>query len=123
MERCESCPLKRCTVQVILLVFAHRVLNLHRYSKFDSIAVCWKLVASFQWQSPLSVLLHAADSISDIEHRGSYYDTDEFEVEGVELREQKDEDDAEDRQPPLQRRQRVPGELDPAVRTAARTNN
>ena len=45
----------------------------------------------------------------------------EFEVEGVELREQKDEDDAEDRQPPLQRRQRVPGELDPAVRTAART--
>ena len=45
----------------------------------------------------------------------------EFEVERVELGEQKDEDDPEDRQPSLQRRQGVPGELDPAVRTARRT--
>ena len=41
----------------------------------------------------------------------------ELEVKGVELGEEEDEDDAENRQPPFQRWQRIPSELNPAVGT------
>ena len=40
----------------------------------------------------------------------------ELEIEGVELRDEEEDRDAEDRHPPLEARQRVPRELDPAVR-------
>ena len=40
----------------------------------------------------------------------------ELEIEGVELRDEEQDRDAEDRHPPLEARQRVPRELDPAVR-------
>ena len=42
----------------------------------------------------------------------------ELQVERVELRQEEEEDDAQDGQPTLQGRERVPGELDPAVRAA-----
>ena len=41
---------------------------------------------------------------------------DELEIEGVELRDQEENDDADDGDPPLKTGQRVPGELNPAVR-------
>ena len=40
----------------------------------------------------------------------------ELEIEGVELRDEEENRDAEDRHPPLEARQRVPRELNPAVR-------
>ena len=42
----------------------------------------------------------------------------ELQVERVELRQEEEEDDAQDGQPTLEGRQRVPGELDPALRAA-----
>ena len=41
---------------------------------------------------------------------------DELEIEGVELGDQEENDDADDGDPPLKTGQRVPGELNPAVR-------
>ena len=41
---------------------------------------------------------------------------DELEIEGVELGDQKENDDTDDGDPPLKTGQRVPGELNPAVR-------
>ena len=41
---------------------------------------------------------------------------DELEIEGVELGDQKENDDADDGDPPLETGQRVPGEFNPAVR-------
>ena len=41
---------------------------------------------------------------------------DELEIERVELRDQEEDGDAQDRHPPLEAAQRVPRELDPAVR-------
>ena len=68
----------------------------------------WQITINFFFQYYLNVL---CDIFTWREWQN------EFEIECVQLGNEEDEDDTQDGQPPLQRRQRVPRELDPAVRT------
>ena len=77
-------------------------------------------VTSKQARYPLHHALSNRDGLKElveIEKLTGWKRENEFQIEGVELRQEEDEDDGQDGQPALQRRQRVPGELDPSVRT------